>query len=39
MPKNILLFMTDQQRAEYVGYAENGCGALSGTPQFLYSFS
>lgn len=23
MPKNILLFMTDQQRAEYVGYAKN----------------
>ena len=29
MPKNILLFMTDQQRAEYVGYAENGCGAVT----------
>lgn len=23
MPRNILLFMTDQQRAEYVGYTEN----------------
>ena len=29
MPKNILLFMTDQQRAEYVDYAENGCGAVT----------
>ena len=23
MPKNILLFMTDQQRAEYVGYGDH----------------
>ena len=29
MPRNIILFMTDQQRAEYVGYAKNGCGALT----------
>ena len=29
MPKKILLFMMDQQRAEYVGYAENGCGAVT----------
>ncbi len=29
MPRNIILFMTDQQRAEYVGYAENGCGAVT----------
>ena len=29
MPKNILLFMTDQQRAEYVGCARDGCGAVT----------
>ena len=25
MPRNILLFMTDQQRTDYVGYAANSC--------------
>ena len=29
MPKNILLIMTDQQRADQVGYAEHGCGAVT----------
>ena len=25
MPRNILLFMTDQQRTDYVGYAADSC--------------
>ena len=29
MPKNILLFMTDQQRADQVGYAGHSCGAVT----------
>lgn len=31
MPQNILLFMTDQQRADYMGCAENGVGAVTPT--------